>query len=104
MYVIIWEYHVKPARLNDFEKIYGESGKWVELFQKGHGYLGTELLHDSSDPGHYITIDRWISFTDYKSFLSSWKKEYENVDVQCESLTDQEILLGKWQSISSKTR
>lgn len=104
MYVIIWEYYVKPAHLPRFEKIYGESGKWVELFQKGHGYLGTELLHDSSDPGHYITIDRWVSFRDYQAFLSTWKEEYESVDAQCEGLADQEIPLGKWEPISRKTR
>lgn len=99
MYVIIWEYRVNPARVADFEKIYGENGSWAELFQKGNGYLGTELLHDLSDPDHYMTIDQWISFTDYKSFLSTWKKEYEKLDAQCEGLTKQETSLGKWEKI-----
>jgi heme-degrading monooxygenase HmoA len=104
MYVIIWEYRVKPGRAADFEEIYGESGQWVELFQKGKGYLGTELLHDSRDPDHYLTIDRWVSLTDYESFVSNWRKEYQDLDAQCEDLTGQESPLGNWQSISSKTR
>ena len=104
MHVIIWEYRVRPARSSDFEEIYGEHGKWMELFQKGKGYFGTELLHDSSDPDHYLTIDRWVSLTDYESFLSNWKEEYEDLDSQCEGLTEQESLLGNWESISSKTR
>jgi len=104
MYIIIWEYQVKPEHLDEFVKIYGESGAWVELFQKQPGYLGTELLHASSDPDHYLTIDRWVSVTHYESFLSHWKKEYEDLDAQCEDLTEQESLLGNWESISSKTR
>ena len=104
MYVSIWEYRVKPGRAADFEEIYGEGGQWVELFQRGKGYLGTELLHASSDPDHYLTVDRWVSVTHYESFLSNWKKEYEDLDTQCEDLTEQESLIGNWESFSSKTR
>ena len=104
MYVIIWEYRVRKERLNEFERIYGESGAWAELFKNGSGYLGTELLRISSDRFHYLTIDRWVSITDYESFLSTWKTEYENLDAQCESLTERETSLGKWETISSKKR
>ena len=102
MYVIIWEYRVRQERVDEFERIYGESGPWVELFQNGRGYLGTELLRDSSD--RYLTIDRWDSLSNYESFLSAWKKEYENLDAQCAGLTEQENSLGKWETISSKRR
>jgi len=104
MYVIIWEYRVRPASVREFEKIYGENGAWAKLFQNGSGYLGTELLRDSSDPYHYLTIDCWNSITDYEAFLSKLKKEYEMLDAQCENLIEQETLLGKWESISHETR
>lgn len=104
MVVIIWEYRVNRSRVADFEKIYGEHGAWVELFQKGSGYLGTALLRNSNDPYHYMTIDRWQSYANYESFLSTWKKEYQNLDTQSEDLTDQEISLGKWETNSDQTR
>ena len=104
MYIIIWEYQVKPEHLDDFVKIYGESGAWIELFQKQPGYLGTELLHDSHYLYHYTTIDRWTSRTDYEGFLSTWKKEYDLLDTQCEGLTKRETLLGKWESVLYETR
>jgi heme-degrading monooxygenase HmoA len=104
MYVIIWEYRVKQERVDEFEKIYAESGAWVELFKNGSGYLGTELLRAPSDRYLYLTIDRWASMTDYESFLSAWKNEYEELDVQCEGLTEQETLVGTWKTISSKRR
>lgn len=104
MFIIVWEYRVKPTREADFERIYSEDGAWAELFQKGDGYLGTELLKDPSDPQHYLTLDRWTSTTDFESFLSTWKQEYAILDAQCEGLTEEETLLGKWESISVKTR
>jgi len=104
MYFIIWEFQVKVECIAEFEKVYGENGAWTELFRKGTGYLGTELLHDSSHLQRYLTIDRWASATDYASFLSTWKKEYESLDSQYEDLIEQEALLGKWESISDETR
>ena len=104
MYIVIWEYQVKTDCVAEFEKIYGENGAWAELFTKGSGYLGTELFQDSSHLHHYITIDRWSSVTDYESFLSNWKKDYETLDAQCEDLIEQETLLGKWESLFRETR
>ena len=97
MYVIIWEYQVRVERVAEFEKIYSATGQWARLFQKGKGYLGTELLVDEGRSHRYITIDRWRSSRDYESFLAEWKNEYERLDVQCERLTERETLLGKWE-------
>ena len=104
MYVIIWEYQVKADRSAEFEKIYGENGVWVKLFKNGSGYLGTELLLDSRQLPRYLTIDRWASEVDYETFLSSYRKEYDKLDAQCEGLTEQESLLGKWETILHETR
>ena len=104
MYVIIWEYQVKADRSAEFEKIYGENGAWVELFKNSCGYLGTELLRHSSQLLCYITIDRWASVVDYEAFLSDWRKEYDKLDAQCEGLTEQETLVGKWETILHETR
>ena len=104
MYVIIWEYYVKAHYTAEFQKIYGESGAWVELFQRENGYLGTELVRDANNLRRYMTIDRWVSVLDYESFLSKWRKEYEKLDAECEALIEREFLLGKWESISDETR
>lgn len=104
MYVIIWEYQVKAALAGEFEKIYSATGEWAKLFRKSRGYLGTELLSDEREPHRYITIDRWSSRQEYESFLSEWKNEYQLLDGRCDGLTEQQALLGKWESISSETR
>ena len=104
MHLIIWEYQVKEECVAQFEKIYGGNGAWAELFGRSSNYLGTELLRHTSQPLHYITMDRWSSATDFDSFLSKWKKEYEALVTSCEDLIERETLVGKWGSIPFQTR
>jgi heme-degrading monooxygenase HmoA len=104
MYVIIWEYQVRAERLAEFEEIYSASGAWARLFQNSEGFLGTELLRDEAATHRYLTIDGWRASRDYEAFLQQWQTEYAALDRQCEGLTNQETLLGKWESISRGTR
>lgn len=98
MYVIIWEYQVKPDKQAEFEKTYAANGAWAELFKKGTGYLGTELLCKADQSLHFLTIDRWESKQAYETFLTHWGNEYQSLDAQCEGLNEQESLLGMWSS------
>jgi len=101
MYIIIWEYQVKPEKQAEFEKIYAANGAWAELFKKGTGYLGTELLRSTELPEQYVTIDRWASAEDYEAFLSQWNDEYKKLDLMCEGLTKHESCLGRFTPSSS---
>jgi len=100
MYIIIWEYQIKPEKQPEFESIYSPKGAWAELFEKSTGYLGTELLCDETRPQRYITLDRWASRDDYEAFLAQWAMEYKALDARCEGLTASESLIGKWNSVS----
>ena len=104
MYVVIWEYQVRAECLAEFEETYSAGGAWARLFQNSAGFLGTELLRDETDPHRYVTIDRWRSSQDYESFLQQLQTEYDALDRQCEDLTNQETLLGKWETVSRQTR
>lgn len=104
MDVIIWEDQVKANCIAEFEKIYSPTGAWAEPFKKGNSFIGTELLRDETHFQRYITIDQWNSAADDQSFLTQWKEEYQALEAQCEGLTEQETLLGKWATIDSETR
>ena len=99
MFIIIWEYHVKREKLSEFEKAYASNGTWAELFNKGSGYLGTELFCDERDRQHYFTLDRWDSKESYELFQSQFGQEYKALDLQCEGLTSSENFLGNGNSI-----
>ena len=103
MYIIIWEYFVKPEHLAEFEDIYSQTGAWAELFQKSRGFLKTELLRDDEHLQRYITIDQWVSSQHYEQFLSQWKTEYFALEAHCENLTEKEALLVKGGSVLGET-
>ena len=60
-YTIVWRYEVHPNQVAEFERRYGPSGDWAQLFSRAAGYRGTALLKDRSDPLVYVTVDRWES-------------------------------------------
>src|SRR5215208_7498983 len=94
MYIMVWEYQVKPGRVADFEEIYASDGLWTQLFKKQADFLSTELLQDSDHPQRYITIDRWASSEAYNSFHTKWQDEYKALDEHCKDFTDRESFLG----------
>ena len=100
MYIIIWEYQVEPEHQAEFEGTYAANGAWAQLFKKETGYLDTELLRDPIDTLRYITIDRWESSHEYEAFLLHKHAQYAALDAQCAELTQQESLLGKWESVT----
>ena len=91
MYVVEWDFLPAPSRESEFVQAYGSNGRWVELFRKGHGFVGTELLALSDKPGWYRTIDRWVSENDYVRFRAEFAAEYAQIDSACEALTAEEI-------------
>lgn len=99
MYIIIWEYLTLAEKQSEFEETYFADGAWAELFKKSTGYLGTELMRDNANPRRYLTLDRWESKEDYDAFISAHEKEYKILDQQCEGLTENESLIGKWETI-----
>jgi hypothetical protein len=50
MFLVLWEYEVKPGNAEEFEMVYGSSGGWALLFQRHAHYLGTQLFRDTARP------------------------------------------------------
>ena len=94
MYVVIWEFRVGENSREQFEEDYGPQGVWAQFFQRGEGYLGTELLRDAAVTGRYLTIDRWTSQLAYQTFQTQQHAEYQAIDRRCESLTERESRMG----------
>jgi hypothetical protein len=74
--VRVWEYDVPETSRAEFERTYGAAGDWVELFSSSDGFRGTELFVSLSDPGRYLTVDR---FTD-ESALRLSRRSHQGSD------------------------
>ena len=93
MYVVIWEYEVRPGAEAAFESLYGAQGGWVRFFRGQPGYLDTELLKGEL-PGGYLSIDRWLSAEAYSAFLTAAHPEYARLDAEGDALTLSERRIG----------
>jgi heme-degrading monooxygenase HmoA len=87
MFVILWEFEVKPGNRVGFEKAYGSAGSWVQLFQRDSHFRGTQLLHHPSREHCYFTLDFWDSETAYRDFLTTNRQAYEELDSFLQGLT-----------------
>ncbi len=95
-FVYIWEYRVQPSSEATFREFYGPDGAWVQLFRRAEGYIGTELYQDRSQRDRFVTVDQWQSEEAFRSFRTRFAGEFEQLDEQCEALTESETPLGKF--------
>ena len=87
MFVILWEFEVKPGNRVGFQRAYGSLGPWVQLFRRDPRFRGTQLLHDPSRDDCYFTLDFWDSETAYHHFLTTNRQAYEELDTSLQDLT-----------------
>ena len=98
---IIWGFRAKPDRVEQLRRAYGCDGDWAKLFARSPEYQGTLLLQDADDPLLFVVIDRWNNLDSFRSFHQQFRQEYEALDQQCLSLTDEETLIGNFTELST---
>ncbi len=98
-FTVIWRFTIRPESRRQFESIYGPNGRWAALFGRSHGYRGTELLRNNSEPHTYFTIDRWDKEASFDEFKQRFAAEYAALDRECEGLTESETKIGAFQPL-----
>ena len=101
-YLRVWEFFVVAQRAEEFERVYGPSGEWAELFRRGAGYGGSTLQHDRAVPQRYITIDTWESAGAWDRFQAEHASEYEALDDRCRGLVLAEREIGQFDGVSAQ--
>ena len=100
MFLVLWEFEVKPGYEKRFEKVYGPDGDWARLFRSDSHYHETRLVHDSFRPSVYLTLDFWHSRQSYEDFLTAHSAEYKAIDSKGEDLTLGERRLGWFEAVA----
>ena len=91
--VRVWEYDVPETSRAEFERMYGAAGDWVQLFSSSDGFRGTELFASLSDPGRYLTVDRFTDEGAWRAFLTEHRNAYACLDAATKGLTTDECEL-----------
>ena len=100
MFLILWEFEVKPGCEKRFEDSYGPQGDWASFFRRDACYRETRLLRDPFHANKYWTADFWDSREAYEAFREKHLDEYQKLDCSFESLTARETALGSFLQIS----
>ena len=95
-YVIVWEFRIRQGVEAEFVEHYGPDGTWAGFFQRGEGYIRTELVRDLADQARFLTLDYWRSQSEFKKFREQNRAEYERLDKELEGLTEKEARLGSF--------
>lgn len=97
MFVIVWEFVVKPEHIAEFEHHYSSGGSWAQLFRQDPAYHKTTLLRDPSHAGRYLTADYWHDEAAYATFKERSRSQYLELDALFEELTETETLIGHFE-------
>jgi heme-degrading monooxygenase HmoA len=96
MFVILWEFEVKPGCQERFERVYGPQGDWVRLFLRDPRFRGSQLLRDPSRTHFYFTLDFWDSESAYQDFQNAHRASYEALDRATETFSLRERCIASF--------
>ncbi len=101
MFLVLWEFEVKPECEERFERVYGPGGDWATLFRRDSYHERTELFRDTGRPRVYLTADYWKSRASYEEFLQARGAEYKELDSIAEELTASERHIGSYEIVAA---
>ena len=99
MFFVVWEFHVKPEYVGEFERHYSGNGTWAQLFREDPAFKETILLRDPKTSGRYLTTDIWRDETSYQAFLDRSRERYRELDAAFAAFTEKEALIGRFEVI-----
>lgn len=97
MFVVVWEFVVKPEHVSEFERHYASDGTWARLFRQDPAYHKTSLLRDPKQSGRYLTADYWHDESAYAAFKERARSQYLELDALFEEFTEKETLIGHFE-------
>jgi len=87
MMIRVCEYDVRADSAADFERVHGADGAWAQLFSSSDGFEDTELFASVSNPGRYLTVDRFRDEASWRRFQVSHGEANLALDAQSAGLT-----------------
>ena len=94
MFLVLWEFEVKPGREQRFQEVYGPGGDWDSLFRSDPNHVEPRLFQDTTRTRVYLTADYWLSRKSYEAFLTLRGSAYKALDSASEDLTLHERQIG----------
>jgi heme-degrading monooxygenase HmoA len=98
VFVVVWEFDIRPGAEAEFVSAYGEDGEWAQLFRRGAGFLRVELARSVANSNRFFTFDYWVSRAAFEAFGAEYAIEYRALDQKLAGLTERERRVGAFSS------
>jgi heme-degrading monooxygenase HmoA len=102
MFLRAWQFRPARGREAEFERVYGPSGDWAQLFATAPGFLRTELLKATDSAGDYLIVDRWESMEAWETFHREQSAAYSELDRRFAAIVRSETLIGEYSAITTE--
>lgn len=99
MFLVVWEFEVRPECEDRFRSVYGSDGDWVQFFRGDANYQLSILVQDPSRSHVYLTLDFWNTREAYESFKQRHHEAYMSLDRACEGLSLGERHIGSFEQV-----
>ena len=96
MFVRVWQFRPRAECVAEFESRYGPTGAWAKLFARRDGFFGTSLRRVPGTTRNYEVVDRWESRDAWEAFQHDERDAYEQLDRDCERLSEMETLVREY--------
>jgi len=98
MFLVLWEFEVKPGCEKRFERVYGPGGDWDSLFRRDPPPCEKSFIPRYGETACVPHSEYWLSRKSYEEFLSAQDVEYKALDSIAEELTANERHVGSYET------
>lgn len=99
MIYVLWQFKPRRGKREEFERVYASDGAWAKLFRHDPAYRETRLLRETQRKDVYLCMDIWNDLKSYEAFKQLHRADYDQLDRECEALTDEEIAIGIFEEL-----
>jgi quinol monooxygenase YgiN len=101
---VVWQFDVKPASRDEFERFYGADGQWTALARRSRSFLGSSFLRDLAEPARYLVIEYWSEMLVYERHLADFSAQVATLEAERAQLVDSDQPLGVFSALDVPDR
>jgi quinol monooxygenase YgiN len=101
---VVWQFHVKAGRQQEFESFFGADGEWTKVGRKSRSFLGSSFLRDQAHDTHYLLIEYWSEMVVYERHRKSFVADLRTLEEQRAALCDSIVPLGIYSGLDVPDR
>lgn len=103
MIEVLHEFIVKDEAHAQFELAFGPGGAWSQIFARQPGFRGLSVLHETTNPRRYLTVEVWDSLAARDRALAEHAAGRAALDAQLDGWIESRSEAGVFRMLAEAT-